>query len=77
MIVFFLIDLSDENGNVCDDDGDDDDDVIHVLADKEYFKDTLKSKENNVLLSFSKTGDYFQLRLQYVICRWIFLELNN
>ena len=35
MIVFFLIDLSDENGNVCDDDGDDDDDVIHVLADKE------------------------------------------
>ena len=38
MIVFFLIDLSDENDNVCDDDGDDgddDDDVIHVLADKE------------------------------------------
>ena len=37
MIVFFLIDLSDENDNVRDDDGDDDDDVIHVLADKEYF----------------------------------------
>ena len=35
MIVFFFIDLSDENDNVCDDDGDDDDDVIHVLADKE------------------------------------------
>ena len=36
---------------------------------KNIFKDTLKSKENNVLLSFSKTGDHFQYRLQYVICR--------
>ena len=44
MIVFFFIDLSDENDNVCDDDGDDDDDVIHVLVDKEYFQRYFKKQ---------------------------------
>ena len=36
---------------------------------KNIFKTTLKSKENNVLQHFSKTGDYFQFRIQNVTCR--------